>query len=54
MAASSLASALVLLNALVSILIVNSAGLFVDEDFVGFGYCDEFIVGARVSSVTSH
>jgi biotin transporter BioY len=44
------ASALVLLDAIVAVLVVYAAGFFIDEDFVGFGYCYEFVVGALITS----
>jgi hypothetical protein len=44
------ASALVLFDAVVAVLVVYAAGFFVDEDFVGFGYCYEFVAGALITS----
>lgn len=43
------AALLVLLYAVVAVLVVDAAGFFVDEDLVGFGYGDEFVVGGVVS-----
>ena len=45
------ATALVLLDAVVAILVVYAASFFVDEDFIGFRYCNELVVGAVVASV---
>lgn len=44
------AALLVLLYAVVAVLVVDAAGFFVGEDFVGFGYGDEFVVGCVVAS----
>ena len=44
-------AALVLLDAVVAVLVVYAAGFFVDEDFVGFSYCDELVVSGIVASV---
>lgn len=42
---------LVVLEALVAVLVVDAAGLFVGEGVVGFRYCDEFVVGALVTAL---
>ena len=47
----SAAATLVLFYAVVAVLVVYPACFFVDEDFVGFGYCDEFVMGGVISSV---
>lgn len=47
LAASAL---LVLLNAFVTVLVVDSSRFFGYQDVVGFGDCDEFIVGCVVTS----
>jgi hypothetical protein len=36
---------LVLLDAVMAVLVVYLARLFVSEDFIGFGYCDKFLLG---------
>ena len=47
----SAAATLVLFYAVVAVLVVYPACFLVDEDFVGFGYGDEFVVGGVVCSV---
>lgn len=44
------ATLLVLLYALVAILIVNTTGFLVDEDFVGFGHGDKLLVSAIIAT----
>ena len=44
------ATLLVLLYAFVAILVVDAAGFFVDEDLVGLGDGDEFLVGGVVAT----
>ena len=41
---------LVLFYAFVAILVVDAAGFFVDEDLVGLGDGDEFLVGGVVAT----
>jgi hypothetical protein len=41
-----------LLNAFMAILVVDLARVFVDEDFVRFGYLNEFLVRLFVATVT--
>lgn len=45
------ATTLVLLDAVVAVLVIYAPGLLTDEDFIGFGYRDELIVGCAISSV---
>jgi hypothetical protein len=45
------ASALVLFDAVVAVLVVYAAGFFVDEDSVGFGYCYKFVASVLITSV---
>jgi hypothetical protein len=42
---------LVLLDAVVAVLVVDAPRFFADEDVVGFGYGDEFVVCGLVASV---
>jgi len=43
-------AALVFFDAFVAVLVVYAAGFFVDEDVVGFGYGDEFVVGGFIAT----
>jgi hypothetical protein len=40
----------VLLNAVMAVLVVNLAGLFVDKDLVGVGYRDELLGGFVIAT----
>jgi hypothetical protein len=44
-------AAFVLLDSIMAVLVVYAAGFFVDEDFVGFSYCDKLVVSGVVASV---
>jgi hypothetical protein len=49
--AAPAAATLVLLDAFVAVLVVDAACFFGGEDFVGFGYGDEFVVRGVIASL---